>query len=118
MAQYKQYAPEFAIQIDGQPMPAAMRACVSNVSYKDGMQGADRVEITLVNPSLEWLDHPMLAADNGFRLKIGYAPDPLEEVFVGEITGVEPSFPSSGMPIIRITAQDFLQRLTHGTKDR
>ena len=118
MARYAQYAPEFAIEIDGQPMPAAMRASVSGVSYKDGMQGADRVEVTLANQSLRWLDHPLLAVDNGFRLKIGYAPDPLEEVFVGEITGVEPSFPSGGMPTIRITAQDFLQRLTHGTKDR
>ena len=118
MAKYAQYAPEFAIEIDGQPMPAAMRASVSGVSYKDGMQGADRVEVTLANQSLRWLDHPLLAVDNGFRLKIGYAPDPLEEVFVGEITGVEPSFPSGGMPTIRITAQDFLQRLTHGTKDR
>ena len=43
---------------------------------------------------------------------------PLEEVFVGEITGVEPSFPSSGMPMIRLTAQDYLQRMQIGTKDR
>jgi hypothetical protein len=55
--------------------------------------------------------------DNGFKLSIGYAPDPLEQVFVGEITGVEPAFPSSGMPTIKITAQDFLQRLTHGKID-
>ena len=37
---------------------------------------------------------------------------------MGEITGVEPTFPSSGMPTIRVTAQDFLNRLTKGTKDR
>src|ERR1035438_7957005 len=118
MARYAQYAPEFAIEIDGQPMPAAMRASVSGVSYKDGMQGADRVEVTLANQSLRWLDHPLLAVDNGFRLKIGYAAHPLEGGLVGQSPGVEPSFPSGGMPTIRIPAQDFLQRLTHGTKDR
>ena len=32
--------------------------------------------------------------------RIGYAPDPLEQVFVGEITGVEASFPASGMPTV------------------
>jgi hypothetical protein len=64
------------------------------------------------------LDHPLLQADNGLSLSIGYAPNPLEEVFVGEITGVEPSFPNGSMPTIRVTAQDFLQRLTHGKKDR
>jgi hypothetical protein len=37
---------------------------------------------------------------------------------VGEITGVEPSFPNGGMPTIHVTAHDFLQRLTHGKVDR
>jgi len=31
---------------------------------------------------------------------------------------VEPSFPAGGMPSIRVTAHDFLQRLTHGQVDR
>ena len=39
-------------------------------------------------------------------------------MFVGEITGIEASFPNSGMPTIRVTAHDFLQRLTHGKVDR
>ena len=66
MAQYKRYAPEFAIQINGQPLPAAMRACVSSVTYTDGLEGSDRVEVTLANPSLRWLEDPLLLVDNGF----------------------------------------------------
>lgn len=118
MVPLSQYAPEYAIRIDGNSIPAALRGCIASVTYQDGMEGADRVEISVANPSLRWLDHPLLAADNEFRLSIGYAPGPLEEVFVGEITGVEPSFPSSGMPTIRVTAQDKLHRLQRGTKDR
>lgn len=111
-------APEFAIRIDGDRIPTAMRAAISSVTYTDGIEGADRVEISIANPSLQWLDHPLLQVDNSFSLSIGYAPGPLEEVFVGDITGIEPSFPSSGMPTIRVTAQDHLQRMQHGTKDR
>ncbi len=118
MAQYATYAPECVVRLDGQPLPAALKGCISSVSYEDGMQGADRVEVTFANPSLRWLDHPLLSVDTPFSLSIGYAPDPLEEVFVGEITGVEPTFPAAGMPTIRVTAQDFLNRLTKGTKDR
>jgi len=118
MARFPRYAPEFSIRINDDPLPPALRAAIGSISYQDGIEGADRVEMTVANPGLRWLDHPLLAADNGFKLSIGYAPDPLEEVFVGEITGVEPTFPSGGMPTIRVTAQDFLQRLTHGTKDR
>jgi phage protein D len=112
------YAPEFAIRINGDPIPAALRGCVVSVTYTDGMEGADRVDVTVANISLQWLENPLLAVDNDFRLSIGYAPGPLEEVFVGTITGVEASFPGSGIPTMRITAQDHIQRMQQGTKDR
>ncbi|MBF2007551.1 MAG: hypothetical protein IGS49_19365 [Chlorogloeopsis fritschii C42_A2020_084] len=118
MARYPFYAPEFRVKIDGEELPAALRGSISSLSYQDGLEGADRVELSIANERLRWLDHPLLQVDKGFKLSMGYAPDPLEEVFVGEITGVEPSFPSGGMPTIKIVAQDFLQRLTSGTKNR
>lgn len=118
MARYPLYAPDYRIQISGEDIPAVLRASIISVNYQDGLEGADRVEVTVANEGLRWLDHPLLQIDNGFKLSIGYAPDPLEEVFVGEITGVEPTFPSGGMPTIKVVAHDFLQRLTHGTKDR
>jgi phage protein D len=118
MATYPQYAPEFRIRIGGENAPAALRASLASLSYQDGLEGADRVEITVANENLRWLDHPLLQVDVPLSLSIGYAPGPLEEVFVGEITGVEPSFPSGGMPTLRLVAHDFLQRLTTGTKDR
>lgn len=118
MAQYATYAPEFVIRLNGQQLPMGLKGAISSVTYEDGIKGADRVEVSFANPSLQWLDHPLLTVDTPFSLSMGYAPDPLEEVFVGEITGVEPSFPSSGMPTLRVTAQDFLNRLTQGTKER
>jgi phage protein D len=118
MARYSKYAPAFQLKINGGPLPGALQASIISVNYQDGMEGADRVEVMFANPDLQWLDHPLLQVDNGFKLSIGYAPDALEEVFVGEITGVEPTFPASGMPTIKVVAQDFLQRLTHGKVDR
>jgi phage protein D len=118
MSAYPRYAPEYAIRIDGEPIPAALRGSIASVTYEDGIEGADRVEIQVANPSLVWLDHPLLALNRPLSLSIGYAGAPLEGVFFGEITGVQPSFPSGGMPTIAVTAHDFLQRLTHGTKDR
>jgi phage protein D len=118
MPRYARYAPGFTILLNGQPMPAAMRAGITSLRYEDGLKGADRVELTLANPGLQWLDHPLLQLDTGFAVRIGYAPDPFEQVFVGEITGVTPSFPSGGVPTLTVVAHDFLQRLTTGSKDR
>lgn len=118
MARYPRYAPEFRIRIGGEPLPPALRASVTSVSYQNGLEGADRVEVQLANENLRWLDHPLLEPDTEFTLSMGYAPDPLQEMFVGEITGVTASFPNGGMPTLTVAAHDFLQRLTNGSKDR
>jgi uncharacterized protein len=112
------YAPNFTVRLDGQPLPTPMRAAIMSVRHQDGMEGADRVELTLANDRLQWLDHPLLQVDTKFELELGYAPGPLTLVFTGEITGIETSFPSSGVPTVRVIAHDFLQRLTIGSKDR
>jgi len=118
MARYSLYAPSYKIRIDGTPLPPEINSAISSVTWDTGMRGADRVELAMGNVSLRLLDHPLLAVDREFRLSVGYAPDPLTEVFVGEITGVEPAFPSGGVPSLRITAQDYLNRISKGKKDR
>jgi uncharacterized protein len=118
MARFPAYAPDYRIEIDGRPIPAELRGCVSRISHTDGIRGADRVEVSVANDGLRWLDHPLLQVDRPFTLSLGYAPDPLERVFVGEITGVTAAFPNGGMPTLTVVAHDFLQRLTIGSKDR
>jgi hypothetical protein len=118
MATHAQYAPQFKLEIGGNTLPPALRGAIVSLSYTNGIEGADSVELTIANQSLQWLDNPLIAVDQGFKLSMGYAPDPLDEIFVGEITAVEPTFPNGGMPTIKITAHDFLQRLTHGKVDR
>jgi hypothetical protein len=112
------YVPEFRIKINGESIPAALRASVTGVSYQGGLEGADRVELSLANENLRWLDHRLLALDNSLELHLGYAPDPLEQMFVGEIVSQDATFPSAGMPTMTVAAQDRLHRLQQGNKTR
>jgi phage protein D len=112
------YAPEFHISINDTAVPAAMRASISSVSLQTGLEGADRVELTLVNENMRWLDHPLLKMDNQLKLEIGYAPDPLTQAFAGEIIGQSATFPSGGSPMLTVSAQDRRQRLQQGAKQR
>lgn len=139
------YVPDFRIKINDQEMPAAVRATVTSVSYEDGMQAADRVEVGLANVDLRWLQTHIRGLgfqpfptgvrlggvgrldaapegtfdiDNQLSLAIGYAPDPLEEVFLGSVTGVEASFPNGGVPTLMLVAHDHLNRLSQGTVAR
>ncbi|NJL22947.1 MAG: hypothetical protein HC895_22385 [Leptolyngbyaceae cyanobacterium SM1_3_5] len=145
MATHPRYAPDFKIRINDQEIPAALRAAITSVSYEDGMQAADRVEVGLANINLRWLQshirglgfqpfpsrvnlpaagtivaatEGMFDIDNKLSLAIGYAPDPLEEVFRGELTGVEASFPNGGVPTMTLVAHDYLNRLSRGSYAR
>lgn len=112
------YAPDFQLGINGQPVPAALRASVASVQYQTGLEGADRVELSVVNENLRWLDHELLALDNVLSLDLGYAPDPLKKIFIGEIVSQSPTFPGSGLPMLTLAAQDRRQHLQEGSQVR
>src|SRR5215831_14996782 len=92
------FAPDFAVRLNGNAVPAALRASISGISWQTSLDGVDRVELTLVNENLRWLDHPLIALDNELTLSIGYAPGTLDQVFVGEIVAQTAAFPAGGAP--------------------
>ncbi|WP_153506538.1 phage late control D family protein [Cumulibacter manganitolerans] len=138
------FAPDYAVTINGTPIPAALRGAVTSIRYQDGTQAADRVEIALANQDLRWLQEHirglgfsmapapvrlgpvggsgipagLFDLDNALSLAIGYAGGTLTEVFTGDLTGLTMSFPSGGLPTMTLVAHDHLQRLARGTAAR
>jgi len=112
------YIPDFRLEMAGAPVPAELRASVSNVTLVSGLEGADRAEITLVNDSLRWLDNPLFALDTPMTLRLGYADTGLEQVFVGQVVGFGAAFPNGAGPTVTVTAQDARYRLAQGNKVR
>jgi|SRR5579884_83307 len=145
MAAHPRYAPDFRIQINDQDVPQGLRASIQSVRFQEGWDASNRVEIGIANTNLRWLqthirglgfqpfptgvrigpmNGPQAAPDGTFdiqnkvTLALGYAPDPLDPVFTGEITGVQASFPNGGMPAMTVVAQDYLNRLATGAYSR
>jgi hypothetical protein len=112
------FAPEFALLIDGAPVPAELRASVIGVRCQTGYEGLDEVEITLANEQLRWLDSPMFKLDTPVTLKLGYATSELTQTFDGEVVARAAAFPSGGMPTFTVTAHDRRHRMTQGKKVR
>jgi hypothetical protein len=112
------YAPEFRLAVDGAPMPAALRSSVTSLSLQTGLEGVDRLELILANERLRWLDSPLLKLDRQLTLSLGYAPDPLTQLFVGEIVGHDAAFPSSGTPTLTVVVQDRRRRMQRGNRTR
>ena len=136
------YAPDFRVTINGSELPSALRQSITSIRYEDGTQAADRVEVghRQPGPPLAAAAHPRARLPARFppasasarrrhldarrpacststtrcRSRSATPPGPLEEVFKGDITGVQASFPSGGMPTMTIVAHDYLHRMTEG----
>lgn len=112
------FAPEFTMLLGGQPVPAELRASIQSVRCQTGYEGLDEVELTIANEKLRWLDSPLFALDMPLTLKLGYAPDPLVQVFDGDIVAHGATFPSGGMPTMTVTAHDRRHNMSDGKKVR
>ncbi|MDB5898481.1 MAG: putative rane protein [Ramlibacter sp.] len=112
------FAPEFSVMLGGQPIPAELRASIQGVRCQTGYEGLDEVELTIANEKLRWLDSPMFQLDTSLTLKLGYAPDPLVQVFDGELVARGATFPSGSVPTMTVTAHDRRHRMSGGKKVR
>lgn len=112
------FAPDFALLLDGQPVPAALRAAVQSVRCQTGLEGLDEVEVSLANEGLRWLDDPAFRLGTGLTLQLGYAPDPLVAVFDGEVVARAASFAPGAMPGFTLTAHDRRRAMRDGKKVR
>jgi len=112
------FAPEFSVLLDGKQIPVELRASILSIRCQTGYEELDEVEIALANEKLRWLDDPLFKLDTALTLKLGYAPDPLVQVFDGEVVARGASFPSGGMPTFIITAHDRRHKMRNGKKVR
>ncbi|MEO8154439.1 MAG: hypothetical protein ABI605_15320 [Rhizobacter sp.] len=118
MSALPRFSPELSLAIDGSTVPGILRSSISSVSLQTGLEGADRLELVLANQGLRWIDHPLFRIDRELALSMGYAPDPLQKMFVGEIVSHSASFPSSGLPSFTVVAQDRRRRMQKGNRAR
>jgi uncharacterized protein len=112
------YVPDFELELQGQPIPADLRASVTKVHFEESLEAADRVEVEFANQWLRLLDNPLFDLGTSMQLSVGYRPTGITPVFKGNVSGVDPVFPASGMPTITISAHDYMFRLTEGSKER
>ena len=112
------FAPDFSLKIGGSPVPAELRASIQSVTCTTGYTGLDEVQVTLFNDKLRWLDHPLFKLDTSVTLSLGYAPDPLVQVFDGEVVARGASFPSGSAPTFTLTAHDRRHNMQDGKKVR
>jgi uncharacterized protein len=123
------YVPTFEIRIQGRSLPRDILRDVMQVTYKDNVNEIDNFELTICNWDAEARDFKYVAIegrvqnddarakyvgifDPGAEAEIwmGYANN-LRLMMTGQITTLEPNFPSAGAPTLAVRGLNVLHQL-------
>ena len=98
-------APIVLLEIDGTRLSLDLTGDLVSFSYEDHEKEMDLLEVTLADPTLALVDHPLLQEGKEIRVRFGYA-DNLSPTKVAVIKEIGYDFPESGVPTITIKAYD------------
>lgn len=111
------YAPRFDIRIAGLTLAADVTAQVLRVSCDNNLDVADMFTVVLRNADNRLLDSALFDLGKTVEIHMGYGND-LHPIMLGEIASIEPSFPESGPPTVKITGYDKSYKMRHNQPDR
>jgi phage protein D len=110
------YVPAFEINPPGQRLPRDVLHDVISVTYTDDITKIDSFQLTVNNwdaatRDFKYSNGSTFLPGKKLELWMGYrGRDPLQRLMTGEITSLQPTFPSSGQPTLAVTALNLLHR--------
>jgi len=120
MTQEEQAAstPGFAVKVNGSDLPLEARAEVTRVVVEDSLDSAGAFAVELNNldadtQQVKWSDAALFDPGGVVEIQMGYV-EALETVMVGEITGLELSFPERARALLTVRGYDRLHRFRRG----
>lgn len=104
------FAPGFDVRVSGVTMAADIAGLVTALTVETDLDVAGSFSLTLRNPDNALLDSALFDLGKTVEIHLGYGGT-LVPAFLGEITSLEPTFPQSGPPVLRIGGYDRSYRL-------
>lgn len=115
-------APEFAVSVDGRPLPDDARADLIAVSVLDDVDAPGMFAVTLAgwdtaSMQPKWIDDPLFDLGRPLEIALGYR-DRTQTLLSGEITGLEPDFVPARPPALTVRGYDRRHRLMRSRRTR
>jgi len=115
-------APAFRVEIDGREVAQQLQADLIGVRVVDDVETTGMFSMTLncwdnAQMQVKWLDDDLFREGNTVTIHMGYRDD-LEEVFAGEISGLEPEFHTTAATVLVVRGYDGRHRLMKQKKTR
>lgn len=111
------YAPTFQVRISGVTLSAEVSNQVISLQVDNNLDLADMFTLVLRNADNRLIDSALFDLGKTVEVHVGYG-DQLTPMMLGEISAIEPSFPESGTPTLRISGYDLSHRLRNGQAER
>jgi phage protein D len=114
--------PQFKVVVNGAALTPEVQVDVLSVVVTQYTNGADVFTLEMNNwnsadQTFKWLDSDQFRPGSEVEVKIGYLDDQ-KSIIKGEITAIEPEFPSDKAPTVKIHGYDRLHRFRRGRKTR
>ncbi|NIM15097.1 MAG: hypothetical protein GTO45_24300 [Candidatus Aminicenantes bacterium] len=113
------YAPRFEVEIESSKLPPDISKAILDVKVEEVLNGGANCTLTISEEfdmetqEFKWLDHDLFEVGNKITIKMGYGSS-LDTMFMGEVSGLEPSFFAKEAPTITVKgkdlAYDFIKR--------
>jgi len=115
-------APSFKIFTGGSELPAETAVDILDVKVSDYLEGAGTFTITFNNwdskgQEFKSIGEDKLAEGTEVEVKVGFV-DSVQSLIVGEVTALEPEFPESEAPTMKVHGYDRLHRFRRGRNTR
>jgi uncharacterized protein len=115
-------APAFKVLVGGSDLPVETALDILEVRVSDYVEGAGMFTITFNNwnsstQEFKWIDKGLLGEGAKVEIKIGYV-DQVRSMMKGEITALEPEYPGTEAPTLKVHGYDLLHRFRRGRNTR
>lgn len=106
------YAPCFEVALDGSEIAGQMRGCVLDIQVVRELDKTGTFSLALsnwdeLNLRLRFDDPKHFAPGQLVEVRLGYTSQPRPPVVAkGQVTTIQPDFPSSGPPTLQVSCQD------------
>jgi len=120
MAKY--YAPEFKVTVNGTELKGDVSRNIQQIVVTkgvDSVQDICKLSITNAAPEMRWThtdDSHLFWIGSEIQVDLGYVDNLTQSMMTGTITGVNASFPASGVPTLTVTCTGHGQKLNRCPK--
>lgn len=107
----------YDVWISGTKLGIDKKQCISSISIKETVEGADSATIEIQDPEFRYIDDNIFEEENKIKIQMGWDSTTYRVKFEGYISAVDVNFNSDGIPKLTVTCMDNTHKMNRKKKN-